>query len=41
MPYCVLQQPKKELYAMGMLLSEDEARHRSAKGHGEGDLRLD
>jgi hypothetical protein len=27
MPYCVLQQyKKKELYAMGMLLSEDEAR---------------
>jgi hypothetical protein len=26
MPYCVLQQYKKELYAMGMLLSEDEAR---------------
>jgi hypothetical protein len=27
MPYCVLQRDrKKELYAMGMLLSEDEAR---------------
>ena len=26
MPYCVLQRYRNELYAMGMLLSEDEAR---------------
>jgi len=26
MPYCVLQQYRRELYAMGLLLSEDEAR---------------
>ena len=34
MPYCVLQQyKKKELYAMGMLLSEDEARRYGTKEH--------
>ena len=43
MPYYVLQRDRNELYAMGILLSEDEGRRYGTEGqrHGEGDLRLD